>query len=252
MASYMKEKEDFWCSFFYYFWFCIYFSFLLAHLKTWKISNANSPNKKKLCFGALARPIKGKHIKFTRHSAVDGTCAAPMKAKRKQIGGWKENYEIKGQIYGTTFSCQQALNCTHYCHCVALSIPKHCDLLEAWFANSTTWTHFSQYHKSTDFISGTNALSSRNAYMLSVPPTKQSKCFFYDNYIFNMYNAAETSHGWFHIWHSAIQAAGEGVWETDKGERIEGQFQNHTVLHLFLSGPIFCTYRMILSISCVW
>ena len=166
MASFMKKKEDFWSNLLDLFWFCIYFSFLLAHLKTWEISNANSPNKKKLCFGALARPIKGKHIKFTRHSAVDGTCAAPMKAKRKQIGGWKENYEIKGQIYGTTFSCQQALNCTHYCHCVALSIPKHCDLLEAWFANSTTWTHFSQYHKSTDFISGTNALSSRNAYAL--------------------------------------------------------------------------------------
>ena len=111
-------------------------------------------------FWALTRPIKGKHVKFTRHSAVDGTCAAPMKAKRKQIGGWKENYEIKRQIYGTTFSCQQALNCTHYCHCVALSIPKHCDLLEEWFAISTAWTHFSQHHKSTDFISGTNALSS--------------------------------------------------------------------------------------------
>ena len=74
--------------------------------------------------------------------------------------------ELWNKIYGTTFSCQQAMNCTHYCHCVALSIPKHCDLLEAWFANSTTWTHFSQYHKSTDFISGTNALSSRNAYAL--------------------------------------------------------------------------------------
>ena len=163
MASYMKEKEDFWCSFFDYFWFCIYFSFLLAHLKTWEISNANSPNKKKLCFGALTRPIKGKHVKFTRHSAVDGTCAAPMKAKRKQIGGWKGNYEIKRQIYGTTFSCQQAMNCTHYCHCVALSIPKRCDLLEAWFAISTAWTHFSQHHKSTDSISGTNALSSCDA-----------------------------------------------------------------------------------------
>lgn len=57
--------------------------------------------------------------------------------------------------------------------------------------------------------------------------------FFCDNHISNMNNAAETSHAWSHIWHSSIQAAGEGVWETDKGERIEGQFQNHTVLHLF-------------------
>ena len=71
--------------------------------------------------------------------------------------------ELWNKIYGTTFSCQQAMNCTHYCHCVALSIPKRCDLLEAWFAISTTWTHFSQHHKSTDSISGTNALSSCDA-----------------------------------------------------------------------------------------
>ena len=28
---------------------------------------------------------------------------------------------------------------------------------------------------------------------------------------------------------SSTQAAGEGVWVTDKGDRIEGHFQNHTV-----------------------
>ena len=154
-------------------------------------------------FWALTRPIKGKHVKFTRHSAVDGTCAAPMKAKRKQIGGWKENYEIKRQIYGTTFSCQQALNCTHYCHCVALSIPKHCDLLEAWFAISTAWTHFSQHHKSTDFICDAYAL-----YLL------RNSCsgFFCDNYMSNIHNAAETSHGWFHIWHSGCWRRRLGDW----------------------------------------
>ena len=27
----------------------------------------------------------------------------------------------------------------------------------------------------------------------------------------------------------STQAAGEGVWVTDKGDRIEGHFQNHTV-----------------------
>ena len=28
---------------------------------------------------------------------------------------------------------------------------------------------------------------------------------------------------------ATFQADGEGVWVTDKGERIEGHFQNHTV-----------------------
>ena len=120
-------------------WLFLVLYLLLAHLKTWEISNANSPNKKKLCFGALTRPIKGKRVKFTRHSVVDGTCAKAMKAKRKQIGGWKENYEIKLQIYGTTFSSQQALNCTHYCHCVALSIPWHCTV--------TCWKHDLQFQQ---------------------------------------------------------------------------------------------------------
>ena len=44
---------------------------------------------------------------------------------------------------------------------------------------------------------------------------------------------------------SSTQAAGEGVWVTDKGDRIEGHFQNHTVkLRMTLSITIVgCCFR---------